>query len=1594
MLTANSQKRTGTMFVGDGMCEYDTLIHRHIAPGATYTQFQFTDFPANYFLRSMRIHLITVDVTNPYNSFAPYLAEDRYYNVNKQSQEVSYEKRKGLKPVASMTGGAFIQSNITTDVFSANEMEGSLVANGVIHYEGPRYAPRRFFIDGLANIGDLLFNGQAVVNGNSFSVGQVNHYRDHVPNAISLFCNGLGESKCSNGTSYDGVDVKVRVSGDGKVRVGTNVCEVIEVMQGCQHSFGDNEAILSGVGSAATFLQTLKPGDNVTLDMNYYDSRNELVNVEQTTTRLFDFGITNGVINSTKIDFYAICAIGCSEDGKTLYMVDMENSDNSDAPVSCALQFMQQIGMYNAICLDGGPSAEMTIDGEFVTVNSVGSLVGRFIPGALMLYSTAPDDPQISYIECTNASRVSLMKGDRFKPQLYGFNQYGEMINDDAFTSPEVTVTCTPEIGFIRSDGAFEATNAGTGYIYVTEEKAGTVLSIPVDVDDAYQLCVLPSYIFTGEGRGCQVTAFMTKNGQMQDINLDEIQWYTYNGDVIQSCENGFIVPGEDGFAEVYAEYQGYKATLTVEVENLKDEKYALDLSDRIYDGEIDDIRLPSVPMSFAVDIQAKRSGVLTLRYLQGERVITVDSPEMGKGAVWHFQTQIDSDDVTSYPIKFVSTFGKGLPYCTKIKAYYQPKREGDIDDPDIVRVECVNTPSGVKYGEKFALSLKGYNQYGELVADDAQANDGIEISCTPEIGEILSDGYTFAANNGGSGYIYVTVLATGETLSIPINVIDSFNVNVWPKIAYTGEGREVQAYATVAKNGAAFETDGVVWTTNDYNVVTNCENGKIVPGTNGVAEVYATYEGVCDTIFVTVENIGEEKYCRDLTTTLTDGFVDGVHLPSLPYSFAMNIMARSAGTATLVYSMGDEVCTVTSDELEAGAVWHFQTTLKIDEITKYPVNIISLSGESTPYCSMLKVYYAPKHEGDIDDPDIVELKCTNIPSDFMNTGQSYVPQLLAYNQYGELVSSDAKAIDGVVISCSSEIGKIADDGFTFVATTPGEGTIDVYIPSTGAKLSIPLTVMDEYEIALYPKNVFTGEGKEVQVNVLLSGNGVQISPEIGSLIWSTNNDSVIVSCENGKIVPGVDGVAEVYAEFNGVCDTVTVTVENVGEEKYCLNLSETLVDGVADGLHIPSLPYSIAMDIKAQTAGTATLVYSTGDEMCTVTAPDMEAGAVWHFQAVFDADEVSKYPVNIVSLSGTANPCCEMLKVYYAPKHEEDIDDPDIVYVENASDSIVSLKWGETISLNLNGYNQYGELVSSELNDSIVEISCTEGLGAVEGLSFMANQTGSGYIYIKVLRSGQLVEIPVTVYDKFDITFERHYIFTGEGVTVQMRPTLMHNGESVNEYAYVEWTTDDENVVANCTDGLIVPGASGTAHVFAHYHGVYDSILVSVENVPEGTYSIDMTDEVYNGVLNNLHVPSLPLFVEMDLTAQNDGYTTLIYTLGADTCAITSDFLHAGDVWQCHIDVDRSTLNSYPVTIVSAIENANALCTRIKAYYSPRLTGDFDDDGVVTLYDVMRLVDAYLADELDPDRKFDMDGDGAITINDIVAIITAYLEM
>ena len=148
------------------------------------------------------------------------------------------------------------------------------------------------------------------------------------------------------------------------------------------------------------------------------------------------------------------------------------------------------------------------------------------------------------------------------------------------------------------------------------------------------------------------------------------------------------------------------------------------------------------------------------------------------------------------------------------------------------------------------APQFLGYNKYGVLVETNVS---GIQLSCAPEVGEILADGRFLASGANGGKLVatwgdITTELDVRIVSSAPIAIrLDSVLCDSYHPYA-------VEVQGTVGNNTVEVLSSALTWTSADPSIATINEKGELVGVSNGRVMVTGKLGDFSDSIIVDVE--------------------------------------------------------------------------------------------------------------------------------------------------------------------------------------------------------------------------------------------------------------------------------------------------------------------------------------------------------------------------------------------------------------------------------------------------------------------------------------------------------------------------------------------------------------------------------------------------------------------------------------------------------------------------------------------------------------------------------------------------------------------
>lgn len=291
-----------------------------------YASLNFPDYPLN-------VHMMTVDLNSQYNSVETFQANNKVGSVEKMTTVYTRLANSSHSPIGGINGNFWIVSgqNQPTQLLgvphSGSVHEGEMITD-------PNNWNRSKGDIGFAIIDenrkalicDMKLDAKVTVDGvGQYAISEINRIRK--TNELVFFNGYIGTKP----TCTDDLGTEVFIKPISGQSWGVNkdvVCEVVRIVKNKgANSIGAGESVLSGNGSAKTFLEKLVVGKQLKVNMGVYTLEDQLrPAIKEMVTGnalvMVDGALTarntNEAYNRT---LYPRTGIGTSADGKKLYLI-------------------------------------------------------------------------------------------------------------------------------------------------------------------------------------------------------------------------------------------------------------------------------------------------------------------------------------------------------------------------------------------------------------------------------------------------------------------------------------------------------------------------------------------------------------------------------------------------------------------------------------------------------------------------------------------------------------------------------------------------------------------------------------------------------------------------------------------------------------------------------------------------------------------------------------------------------------------------------------------------------------------------------------------------------------------------------------------------------------------------------------------------------------------------------------------------------------------------------------------------------------------------------------------------------------------------
>lgn len=527
----------------------DTLSYFKAGPGTYYSSLRLQSN------NRLDVFFLHVDATHPHVQFKAALGRDSIYTGERPSELAKRKSKEGDVYFAGTNGDFYV-----TQGFVGYPVGGTIVNSELATIPNSR---RIFSIDDqkIPHIGVMSYAGSIITASETWTINTVNHLRND--NQLVLYNQHNGKVTRTNAF---GTEVLVELLPNQTWGSNKNIRVKVTKTETNKGSMAipKGQAVLSGHGTAATKLNTLKVNDE--LEINFALSVNgiqnnfmQMIGGDNRLPMLWN-GVVEANISNIWNELHPRTAIGFSQDKtKIIFCVVDGRGASAGVTTKQLAELMQWAGAHTAFNMDGGGSSAMYVK-EFGPMNNTSDGSERAVANSIFAVSTSPTDNNIAEIMSYEAT-LKLPPYGIFKPRFLAYNQYGMLLNKDL---QNVQLSCDPAIGYINGDGFFVAAPNGNGVLNANLNGIQTQIKIKI-VQEAEIAIRLDSVIVDNfKPYSIEVQSKIGLN--TMQIQPNALTW-TVENPAICNVQEGIINALSNGRTRIFGQLGNFKDTIHVIVE-------------------------------------------------------------------------------------------------------------------------------------------------------------------------------------------------------------------------------------------------------------------------------------------------------------------------------------------------------------------------------------------------------------------------------------------------------------------------------------------------------------------------------------------------------------------------------------------------------------------------------------------------------------------------------------------------------------------------------------------------------------------------------------------------------------------------------------------------------------------------------------------------------------------------------------------------------------------------------------------------------------------------------------------------------------------
>lgn len=527
----------------------DTTAVYPIGPSTKYIAMTFTRADG----KVLHVYQTLVDRTNKYISFEAAVGRDSILGGECISTVAKRHSSEGRHLFAGHNGDFYVTQG------DVGLPTAACVCDNQLAYTPNNDRPVAAYAeDGTPFAGQFRFNGIVAHKGDTLNINHVNYNRRE--NELVLYNNLQG--KYTRVNEY-GVEVVVVLAEGESWGMNREIKVVATEYRAYQvgAAIPQNGAVLSGHGTMAKALESIVVGDTITLALNTTmdDTPIAIANCVGGDPRALM--LKDGKVETNEIwdELHPRTGWGFSQTGDSIIYCIVDGRGTSMGCNTKALaEIMQSAGAYTAINLDGGGSSSMYID-PFGPMNTCSDGHERAVSNGMFVVNNAPVDNVVASISA-NIGHIKLPVYGTYTPHVFGYNQYGALIDTDV---QGFELSCDASLGHIE-DGELVASGTESGYLTITYQGATTQVYVIKNNEAEIAIRLDSVLIDNVREYPIEVQSIIGINTQL--IQPKALTW-TVEDPTICSVVDGVLTGVANGSTLVVGQLGDSKDTLKVVVE-------------------------------------------------------------------------------------------------------------------------------------------------------------------------------------------------------------------------------------------------------------------------------------------------------------------------------------------------------------------------------------------------------------------------------------------------------------------------------------------------------------------------------------------------------------------------------------------------------------------------------------------------------------------------------------------------------------------------------------------------------------------------------------------------------------------------------------------------------------------------------------------------------------------------------------------------------------------------------------------------------------------------------------------------------------------